>query len=140
MHVKDLMSTNVISIAPEESAATAARLLRQYNIGALPVCSADGMVKGMITDRDIVLRCIAADQSPAQTHIRDIMSTRVISVSPEEDDTVAADMMGREQIRRIPVCKHGKLVGMLSLGDLVQQHMVEASNALSAICQNKHHL
>ena len=66
MKVKEVMSTNVISIAPNESAAVAARLLSRFNVGALPVCTKDGRLRGMVTDRDIVLRCVAADDD-AQT-------------------------------------------------------------------------
>ena len=61
MQVKDLMSSGVISITPEENASLAARLIARHNIGALPVCSSDGKLRGILTDRDIVLRCVAAE-------------------------------------------------------------------------------
>ena len=69
MNVKEVMSGRPITVSPEESAAVAARLLSRHNIGALPVCSKNGSLKGMITDRDIVLRCIAADEDPQTTKV-----------------------------------------------------------------------
>ena len=136
MKVRELMSDQVVSIAPDESAASAARLLSRHNIGALPVCDADKRILGIVTDRDIVLRCIAADNNPQATQVRDIMTGRVFFLSPEDDLSAASEIMSREQVRRLPICEAGKLVGMLSLGDLAQRDMVEASEALSDICMN----
>ena len=136
MQIRSYMRTQPITVTPEESAAVAAHLLRRYNIGMLPVCSSDHRLRGVVTDRDIVLRCVALDADPRQTQIRDIMSTHVIAVSPETDAVSAMEIMGHEQIRRLPVCEQGKLVGMVSLGDLADQYSVEASAALSGICQD----
>lgn len=61
MQVREIMNSNVVSIAPEESASLAARLLNRYNVGALPVCGTGQTLRGILTDRDIVMRCIAAD-------------------------------------------------------------------------------
>ena len=134
MLVKDLMNTQVIHIAPDETAAVAARLLGRYNIGVLPVCTAGGQLRGMLTDRDIVLRCIAAGRAPYQTPVSEILSGHIVSVEPECGTAEAAALMGREQIRRLPVCRGGRLVGMLSLGDLARQNALEASQTLGGIC------
>ena len=67
MQVKEVMSRRIIAISPEETVAVAARLLSQHNIGALPVCSRDGRLRGMVTDRDIVVRCVAAGDDPERT-------------------------------------------------------------------------
>ena len=74
MRVRDLMSKSVVTIAPEESAALAARLLSRHELGALPVCAADGTLVGIVTDRDIVTRCVAAGEEPGRVPVRDIMS------------------------------------------------------------------
>ena len=66
MRVRDLMSKSVVTIAPEESAALAARLLSRHELGALPVCAADGTLAGIVTDRDIVTRCVAAGEEPGR--------------------------------------------------------------------------
>ena len=66
MEVKELMNPGVVWIEPTATAALAARLLSRHNLGALPVCAGDGRLRGMVTDRDIVLRCVAAEDDPAQ--------------------------------------------------------------------------
>lgn len=142
MQVKDVMTRRVVSVAPEESAAVAARLFARYNVGALPVCTSEGRLKGVVTDRDIVLRCIAAEEDPTRTKVSEIMTRRVISVDAGERAENAAKLMAREQIRRLPVEENGKLVGMVSLGDLalVPDFSVEAANALCEISTNERKL
>ena len=129
------MSQSVVSIAPEESAALAARLLSRHNIGSLPVCGADGRLRGIVTDRDIVLRCVAAEEDPAKVPVRDIMSRNCAVVSPGDDAREAGRMMAAAQVRRLPVTEEGKVVGMVSLGDLAlsQAYDMEASKALADI-------
>ena len=136
MKIKEIMSNKVISVSPEESAAVAARLLSRYNIGALPVCGREGKLRGMVTDRDIVLRCVAAQEDPSRTKISEIMTRRVVSVDAEQTAQSAADLMAREQIRRLPVEQNGKVVGMLSLGDLAKRQDCNAGAALCEISEN----
>ena len=135
MQVRELMSRDVISVSPETAADAAARMLSRHNVGALPVCAAGGQVRGMVTDRDIALRCVAAGKDPKTTPVREIMSGRVVSAAPEEDAGEAARRMAREQVRRLPVLDQGRLVGMLSLGDLSLNRnlQMEASACLSEI-------
>ena len=138
MFVKDLMSPSVITIEPGASAALAARMISRHNVGVLPVCSADRKLRGMVTDRDIVLRCVATEEDPAQTPVRDIMTRRCAYVSPGEDCEAAARLMSERQVRRLPVVENGKLVGMISLGDLARsrRYDMEAAQALSEITEN----
>lgn len=138
MKLRDVMSNPVIRIHPDESVAVAARTLNRYNIGALPVCGSDGRVCGLITDRDIVTRCLAAGRSPASTAVRDVMTSKVISVRPDMEANLAAGLMGREQIRRLPVMENGKLCGMVSLGDLAMKDetSIDAGDALTEISSN----
>ena len=138
MKVKDMMNSNVISITPDTSISAAARMLSRYNIGSMPVCSIDGRLRGIVTDRDIVLRCIAAEVPPEQTKVRDIMTRAVVTVSPESDMREAAALMAKDQVRRLPVVEHGTVVGMLALGDIARSHSfdTEASAALSEISSN----
>ena len=72
MKLKDIMSQNVIKIHPQESVAVAARLLANHNIGVLPVCGSDGKLCGVVTDRDLVTRCMATNRSPEQTRVQDV--------------------------------------------------------------------
>jgi CBS domain-containing protein len=138
VQVKEIMNGNVISIAPEESASLAARLLNRYNVGALPVCGDGQILRGILTDRDIVMRCIAADGDPEHTPVKEIMTRNVATVLPEDDVRNAARLMASKQVRRLPVVENGKLVGMLSLGDMAKSQMfdMEASKALSEISAN----
>ena len=135
MKLRDVMTNPVIRIHPDESVAVAARTLTRYNIGALPVCGGDGRLCGLITDRDIVTLCLASGRSPATTPIREIMSQNIISARPDMDTAMAAGLMGREQVRRLPVVENGKLCGMVSLGDLAQKEETsyDAADALSEI-------
>lgn len=138
MQVSELMRGSVITVDPGDAVSSAARMLYQYNIGALPVCSDDGRLKGIITDRDIVLRCVAAENEPEKTPVREVMSRNVVTVSPDDDVREAARLMATDQIRRLPVVQDGKVVGMLSLGDISKSHnfSMEASKALSDISSN----
>ena len=138
MLVQDLMNPNVITVEPGASATLAARLLSRYNIGALPVCGADKKLRGIVTDRDIVLRCVAPEEDPAQTPVRDIMSRAPATLSPTQDILSAAQLMARHQVRRLPVVKAGKVVGIISLGDVARSHRydMEAALALSEISEN----
>ena len=138
MKVREVMTPRVIRISPEESASVAARTLTHYNIGALPVCGADGQLCGMVTDRDIVTRCLASGRLPESTTVRDIMTQNVVSARPEMDAGAAASLMARQQVRRRPVVENGNLCGMVTLGDLSQneQSAPDATDALAEITSN----
>ena len=138
MKVKDVMSTNVVCVEPDESAAVAARLLSRFNVGALPVCTKDGRLRGMVTDRDIVLRCVAADDDAQSVKVSEIMTRRIYSVDAQESIQNASALMARRQVRRLPVEEDGKLVGMVSLGDVakLQDYTTEAAEALGEISKN----
>ena len=137
MKVRSIMTPQVIQVAPGESAAVAARLFTHYNIGALPVCTTDGRLCGMLTDRDVVTRCIASGLDPAKTAVRQIMTGKVQCVTSDMDAGVAAHLMGSQQIRRLPVVDEGKLCGMVSLGDLARsdESVMDAADALQDIAE-----
>ena len=135
MKLRDVMTSPVVRIHPEETVAVAARTLTHYNIGILPVCGNDGRLCGLVTDRDIVTRCLAAGRSPLHTSVRDVMTTQIVAARPDLEANLAAGMMGREQIRRLPVVENGKLCGMVSLGDLAlrEETVYDAGDALTEI-------
>lgn len=138
MKVREVMTGPVIRIHPEETVSVAARTLANHNIGILPVCGSDGRLCGLVTDRDLVTRCMASGRDPGRTQVREVMTGRVISVRPDTDAGAAAHLMGREQIRRLPVTENGKLCGMISLGDLAvrQETGYDAGDALADISAN----
>lgn len=141
MKVSEVMTPRVIRISPEESAAVAARTLTHYNIGVLPVCGTDGQLCGMVTDRDIVTRCLASGRLAESTTVREIMTRNVVSVRPEMETGAAASLMARQQVRRLPVVEDGKLRGMVSLGDLSrnEESAPDATDALAEITSNIAH-
>ena len=129
MKIRDIMSTPVIRIHPEETVTVAARMLERSNIGALPVCGSDGRMCGLLTDRDIVTRCLAAGRSPSTTAVREIMTTGVVSAPPDMELGLAAGLMGRRQIRRLPI-----LQNRLNWADtLKEESSVDAGDALTEI-------
>lgn len=135
MQVKDVMSPRPVSIEPEESAALAARLLSRHNVGFLPVCSQRGKLLGVVTDRDLVVRCVAAEADPATLPVKRIMSRHPLAAAPTDDLRLAAEKMARVQVRRLPVTENGVLVGTVSLGDLAKSGAceMEVSRALAGI-------
>lgn len=141
MKVHEVMTRQVIHIAPGESAEVAARTLTHYNIGALPVCTADGKLCGVVTDRDVVIRCVAAGLQPAKTAVRQIMTGAVETAAPDMEVAVAAHLMGRQQVRRLPVTDKGKLCGIVTLADLArhEESAMDATDALSDISSNISH-
>ncbi len=138
MKVREIMSEKVVTIGEDEPVSAAARLLRRNNIGSLPVCDGKGRLRGMITDRDIVTRCIASDADPKETKVYEIMTRGITTASPFDTLEEAAVRMSKEQVRRLPVTDDGKVVGMLALCDMARNHAcdMEAAGALSEISSN----
>ncbi len=134
MRVRDCMSENVVTITPEESAALAARLMTRHNLGVLAVCDYHGTLQGVVTDRDIITRCVAVDQDPSRVPVADIMSAQVETIAPEEKTQAATERMARKQVRRLPVVEAGKLVGVVSLNDLARNRKTEME-AAQALCE-----
>lgn len=134
MQVKDVMNQSVISVKPDDTATDAARLIARHNIGSLPVCGEDGGLRGIVTDRDIVLRCVAAEEDPSKTKVSALMSRNCATVSPEDDARAAAQVMSQSQVRRLPVLENDKVVGILSLGDLSVHHTCDMETA-QALCR-----
>lgn len=130
--VKDIMSSNVISIMPGQSAAEAARVMEQYNVGSLPVVSG-GVLRGILTDRDIVLRCVAAGSDPQRTRTADIMTREVMFLTPSQTVNDAIEMMEIEQVRRLPVVDNGIVQGVVSAADMVRWFGPEAATLLDRI-------
>lgn len=142
MHVKDCMNRHVIAVSPEAPVFVAARLMARHNVGALPVRAPTGELCGIITDRDLVLRCLALERDAAQTPVSAVMTGRVNTINSTASLSQAADCMAREQVRRLPVVDGRKLVGMVTLGDLSHRddYAMEAAEALSEITANVKHL
>ena len=136
MRVKDIMTKDVASLNPEDSTERAAQLMKQYDIGSIPVCQQQKVV-GIVTDRDIALRSVAAGQDPRRQKVREIMSPSPAVGDPEMDVHDAARVMSEKQVRRLPIVDRGNLVGVVALGDIsVEPSLADnAGQALNQISQ-----
>lgn len=138
MKVRDIMTQKVIRIGQQEPAEVAARALTHYNIGILPVCGDDGRLCGVVTDRDLVTRCMAPGRLAGAVKVKEVMTPRVVSAGPDMDVTAAASLMARAQVRRLPVVENGRLCGMVTLADLAstENGCLDAADALAEISSN----
>ena len=125
MKVKDIMTPNVEYTDPKTTIKEAAVKMKSQDFGALPIGENDRLV-GMITDRDITIRSVAEGKDPEKTTVRDAMSENITYIYDDQDLTELADLMKKEQIRRVVVLNRDKrMVGIASLGDLT----VDGENA-----------
>ena len=132
MRIKDTMTPEVQTISPGATLREAARAMGVIDVGALPVADGDSLI-GMITDRDIAIRGVAAGKGPDVT-VGEVMSTRVLYCFDDEDVGDVCDNMGELQVRRLPVVNREKrLVGIVSLADLAAARSAEAGEALEGI-------
>lgn len=136
MQISDVMTTNVVSIRQSETAEMAARLLSRNNIGSMPVCDDGGKVVGMVTDRDLVTRCMAAGLKPQETPVAQVMTSGPITVQAEESAGAVSAIMGSSQVRRVPVLRDGELAGIVSLADLARQREGRTERTLEEISSN----
>jgi len=120
MKVRDAMAKTVSSAMQSDRVIDIARKMKQEDAGFIPVVENGGTMVGVITDRDIVIRCIAEGHDPRNESAEHVMSREVTIIGPDDDIEQAARMMEREEIRRLPVAENGRLVGVLSHGNLVQ--------------------
>ncbi|MCY0875931.1 MAG: CBS domain-containing protein [Firmicutes bacterium] len=139
MKIRDLMTANVSCCTPQATCEDAAKMMQQENVGAIPVTEGKKLV-GIVTDRDIVVNCVAKGTHCAQTSVSSVMTRNPVTCSPETDAHEATHLMASEQIRRLPVVENGNIVGICSLGDLavVDIHVNEAGEALSGISEQTH--
>lgn len=120
MEIKEIMNRRIITLPATASVREAAELLQDHGVGDVVVLSEDGDPEGMITDRDIAVRCVAEGLPPARTRVADCMSDELIYCYDDSSVEEAAALMSARRIRRLPVMdrRTDELVGMLSLGDL----------------------
>lgn len=117
MRVSEIMTKQLVTVPREASISEAARLMRDANIGDVLVTEG-GQLMGILTDRDIACRVDANGMDSTQAEVGDFMSTNLFTASPDWDVNDAANLMGEQQIRRLPIVDGGGLVGIVSLGDV----------------------
>jgi CBS domain-containing protein len=120
MKILEIMTRNPELIDPDSSIRDAAKRMRDENIGALPVGENDRLI-GMVTDRDIAVRGVAEDRTPATTTVRDVMSQKIFYCFEDDDVEDAARCMADNQVRRLPILNRDKrLTGIVALADIAQ--------------------
>ncbi|MDX1516658.1 MAG: CBS domain-containing protein [Woeseiaceae bacterium] len=118
-HLLDGKGRNVIAIEPDASVLDAIRLMAEKGIGSLVVMSGDEL-KGIVTERDYARKVIIKGRASDTTPVRDIMTSDVITTSPDERVNTCMQLMTTKKCRHLPVLENGKVVGIISIGDLVQ--------------------
>ncbi|GGT58536.1 MULTISPECIES: CBS domain-containing protein [Actinomadura] len=128
--VRDIMTGSPTSVSPELDIVTVARAMRDEEIGAVLVAEGDDL-KGVVTDRDLVVRGLAAGGDPTQAKIGQIASKVTATVGPDDSLDKAAQIMRERSVRRLPVMEDGRPVGIVSIGDLAIER--DAASALADI-------
>ncbi len=117
MKIRDIMVSEVETAEPDDTLDEVAMIMREQDVEAIPIVE-EGELIGIVTDRDIVVRCIAEGKDPAEVAADEVLSGELQTVEPDSDVEQARRVMAEHQIRRLPVIEKGMLVGMVSLGDL----------------------
>ncbi len=115
--VRHAMTQSPITASAEMNASDAAALMKQYDVGAIPV-TRDNELLGLVTDRDLVLRVLAERQNPIQVQLGSILTKTPVTVTPDTRISEARDLMAEHRVRRLPVVKNEELIGIISLGDI----------------------
>jgi signal-transduction protein with cAMP-binding, CBS, and nucleotidyltransferase domain len=121
MKVKDLMSRPAVEVAGSATCQEAAQLMQDRQTGALVVLNDQRRIDGIVTDRDLVMKCIAAGRDPTGTPVSDCCHFHPVTIDPEEDVASAVERMRDAGVRRLPVVSgDGEIVGMLALDDIAR--------------------
>lgn len=140
MKLKEIMTKSVASLTPEDTIEHAAQLMKEYDVGSIPVCK-DERIIGIVTDRDIALRAVAEGEDTAKVKVRAIMSSNPVFGKPDMETDEAVRIMSERQIRRLPVVENNNIVGIVSLGDIAVEPKLEdnAQRALTDISDSSTH-
>lgn len=130
---REIMTRNVECVAEDETVLTAAHRMAKLKVGALPICGKDDRLKGMITDRDIVVRVVAEKRDPNKVMARELAQGNVITVRADDDPATMLQTMSKHQIRRVPVIDQHRLVGIVAVADVARalpdpsiSHLIDA--------------
>ena len=115
---RDIMTPAPKCVGENETLVDAARLMASLDVGALPICGEDDRLKGMLTDRDIVVKCLAEGRDPSTTTAGDLAQGKPVTIGADDDIEEALETMRRHQVRRLPVIDGHDLVGIISQADV----------------------
>jgi CBS domain-containing protein len=117
--IKEVMTRDVRACEPNATVAQAAKVMAQEDVGPVPIVE-DGRLAGLVTDRDIVVRVVAEGRDPNTTTVREIASTKLVTVSPDDDLDEALKLLAERQVRRLPVVEGDRLVGIVAQADIAR--------------------
>jgi CBS domain-containing protein len=120
-NIRDVMTSNPCTIDADKSVAYAAKMMREEDVGVAPIVEGDRLV-GMLTDRDITVRVVADGKDPEQVRVKEVASSQLVIVNPQQDLDEALRIMAKHQIRRLPVVEEGgRLVGVVAQADIARE-------------------
>ena len=117
---REVMTGNASCVGTEDTLADAARQMRDLDVGALPICGDDNRLKGMITDRDIVVKCVADGRDPNQTKVSELAEGKPVTIGADDSVEEALTTMKDHGVRRLPVIDGHELIGILSQADVAK--------------------
>jgi len=117
--IKEVMTRNVRACEPNATVAEAAQVMAREDVGPVPIVE-DGRLVGLVTDRDIVVRVVAEGRDPNATTVKEIASTELVTVSPDDNLDEALNLLARRQVRRLPVVEGDRLVGIVAQADIAR--------------------
>jgi len=117
--IKEIMTRDVRACEPNATVADAAKVMAQEDVGPVPIVE-DGRLVGIVTDRDIVVRVVAEGRDPNATAVKEIASTDLVTVSPDDDLDEALNLLAERQVRRLPVVEGDRLVGIVAQADIAR--------------------
>ena len=119
--IRDLMTPNPCSIDADQTVAHAAEMMRDEDVGLAPIVEGDKLI-GTVTDRDIAIRVVAEGKDPGQTTVREIASTNIVTIDPQQELDEALRLMAQHQVRRLPVVEEdGRLIGVVAQADVARE-------------------
>ncbi|MEV4619079.1 CBS domain-containing protein [Asanoa sp. NPDC049573] len=117
---REIMTADATCVGEDESVAVAARKMAELNVGSLPICGTDNRLKGMLTDRDIVVKVLAAGRNPEQVRAGELGQGKPITIGADDDAEEILRTMGSHQVRRLPVIDGHDLVGIVAVADVAR--------------------
>ncbi|MGQ4600752.1 CBS domain-containing protein [Nocardia sp. R6R-6] len=131
---RDIMTPDVECIRSSDTIVTAAQRMAELNVGALPICGEDNRLKGMLTDRDIVVKVIAERKDPLGVDAGELGGEELVTVDADDDVRKVMSVMSQHQVRRVPVLEHGQLVGIVAQADVATSvENTESGSTVEAI-------
>src|SRR3954452_20812098 len=117
---REIMTPDVTCVGEKETLAAAAHKMADLGVGSLPICGEDNRLKGMLTDRDIVIKTVAADRNPADVTAGELAQGKPVTIGADDDTTEILRTMGQHRVRRLPVIDGHQLIGIVALADVAR--------------------